>query len=691
MWVAGKMVLGNGGDGTRARIPPLAVKDDGRNVRLAVSNEDQGKAFFEAFFPKRTAPRASGGEGEYPRERWKYETVTDEEISEVIRSLKPYKKSKSGTPPNSVFINARDILTPYLGPIFRATDTTEFYPSDWKITETPILRKPGKSDYTTANAYRPIGHVEWLRRRNEGRRTVLCFDDYSTEEFDVEDGLDQGEAQSLILYLLYNAKVPEMSDKKRGVTVQAFVDDVGIVATGKDFNETHNNLKNTMEKPQGVLEWAESHNCTFGIEKFQLLDATRRKSPNPAGRGKQRGLAQDPYGIETFHPPNALHETKKGSAFVKKLDSILGRAAVMIVGGLSTSPRDVAMVHAGLERMDLAITKANYRAALRLCTLPKEHPLYKPAATASKRCVKRFPTPIHHLLNAFDLNFERTEKVQPRYKLEWDKRRVTVEIAEDREEAIGREEEEWTRGSREWKIYSDGSAMEGKVGAAAVIYRGGEEKRAEKRRLGSARYHTVYEAKVVGLEVATRLALEKGCRGRITFGLDNQAVLATLRGGRAHTAQAIWGRVHANVRGLLKQDRQVELCFRWVPGHEGIEGNERADQLAKEATVERRGDKLPRNRAALWQDFKNSIKLRRRQEWEESPRFQKIDKYDNTMPSRRYERLVKMLQRKQASMIFQLRTGHAPLAKHLHNMGKTDSPTCKTLRTRGYRPSPEDK
>ena len=47
-------------------------------------------------------------------------------------------------------------MVPFLGPIFRATDSLKTYPEDWKLTKTPILKKPGKSDYTSTGAWRPI-------------------------------------------------------------------------------------------------------------------------------------------------------------------------------------------------------------------------------------------------------------------------------------------------------------------------------------------------------------------------------------------------------------------------------------------------------------------------------------------------------------------------------------------------------
>jgi len=47
-------------------------------------------------------------------------------------------------------------------------------------------------------------------------------------------------------------------------------------------------------------------------------------------------------------------------------------------------------------------------------------------------------------------------------------------------------------------------------------------------------------------------------------------------------------------------------------------------------------------------------------------------------PSNKYLKLITQLPRKFASIQSQLRTGHAPLAKHLHCIRKLDSPICPT-------------
>ena len=66
-----------------------------------------------------------------------------------------------------------------------------------------------------------------------------------------------------------------------------FVDDAAILVTGPDFEDTHTKLKDVMAREGGVMEWARTHNCSFGIEKFQLLDLSKRKVKDPARLGKR--------------------------------------------------------------------------------------------------------------------------------------------------------------------------------------------------------------------------------------------------------------------------------------------------------------------------------------------------------------------------------------------------------------------
>jgi len=59
------------------------------------------------------------------------------------------------------------------------------------------------------------------------------------------------------------------------------MDNATIIITGKDFAKTHEKICNIMNQTKGVFKWAKEHNCEFRIEKFQLLDITRKTVPHP--------------------------------------------------------------------------------------------------------------------------------------------------------------------------------------------------------------------------------------------------------------------------------------------------------------------------------------------------------------------------------------------------------------------------
>jgi hypothetical protein len=62
--------------------------------------------------------------------------------------------------------------------------------------------------------------------------------------------------------------------------------------------------------------------------------------------------------------------------------------------------------------------------------------------------------------------------------------------------------------------------------------------------------------------------------------------------------------------------------------------------------------------------------------WKRSPRYQRTNQNVPDLPRASYFKSIARLPRKHTSIITQLITGHVPLSKHLHRIGKADSPIC---------------
>ena len=645
IWQASKLVTSPTTDAGKTRIPTLQVKDPitKQVMREAADNKSKGQLFYDTFFPPPNPNTTAVPDNfHYPAPRWTFMNITDEQIHRAIKKMKPYKATRSGTVPNSVFINAREELVPHLGPLFRATNMLQYYPQEWATTETLVLKKPGKPDYSSPSAWRPIvlsdgmarllnscqtddivtmcekynilpanhfgarpgrtttdsihmltktvkdawrkgqvastlfldvkgafpsvdinrlihnmkkkgiprGYTEWMERRLGNRQTTLSFNDYQTDTFFVVNGLDQGDPFSGICYLIYNADLTKIPILRLGEWVLLFVDDAAIIVVGKDFFETHAKLCDIMNRTGGIFEWAKDHNCEFGIDKFQLVDITKRLVPNPLNPRKRipmprrtlilgdkhipskdtarflgvivdnrlnwkgqcaaalakgqdwliqfgrltrtsRGIharyirqlylsiavPRMLYAADIFLTPqqNIGKRTKDGrskQAAVNKLASIQRKAALMITGAMKTTATDVTEVMANLIPFNLLVDKYRQCAAIRLATLPPTHPLHKPVKNAASKLVKRHATPLHDLMHRFNVHPQSIETIKAAcFDMAW-KPKIKTKTVSNVDKAI----EDANNDNPDAKVFTDGSGMEGKVGAAAVLYRNGRAK-----------------------------------------------------------------------------------------------------------------------------------------------------------------------------------------------------------------------
>lgn len=161
-----------------------------------------------------------------------------------------------------------------------------------------------------------------------GRKTQLRFNDSTSDWIHVRNGIGQGDPLSMIAYLIYNADLIDVANPRNKEMALAFVDDTAYIAIGPSFEDTHDTLKNMMERPNGALQWSREHNSRFEVNKFVLIDFTHSKmrtrppliiqntTIHPSEHHHFLGLLVDQELTWKFHTG---HTIAKGTEYVLRL------------------------------------------------------------------------------------------------------------------------------------------------------------------------------------------------------------------------------------------------------------------------------------------------------------------------------------------------------------------------------------
>lgn len=312
--------------------------------------------------------------------------------------------------------------------------------------------------------------------------------------------------------------------------------------------------------------------------------------------------------------------------------------------------------------------------------MPNTHALYPQIRKAVGRYINSHKSPLHEIFHQCKINPDRFETIKP--SLWGPKWRPSHEITISK----GRKEAEQTHDNYKGchVVYSDGSGRDGKIGAAAVYKERNGRWQTRRKLLGEASTHTVYEAELVGIHLALDIA--KGIRytSEVVIMADNQAAIKATTHQKASPGQQLVESIQKAIEELKKK-RGIAIKIVWVPGHQDIEGNKKADKEAEKAINE--GDSncehlnnlhnILTSRSAVRQQHEQELKSRARQIWENSPRYLKMREIDESLPSKNYTKMIDKLPRKSSAILTQLRTGHAPLNYFLHKITRSDDLTCQ--------------
>ena len=379
---------------------------------------------------------------------------------------------------------------------------------------------------------------------------------------------------------------------------------------------------------------------------------------------------------------------QRGSIGVaKRLARIQRMAAITILGAMRSSPGDSLDVHAYLLPTPLLIQHLLHRSITRMATLPGSHPLHEKIKWIEKHNVRRHKSALHHLIHSFSIKPSMVEIIQTHPTKPSTVPPMSTSIASSKDKSI----EQVRTLECKTQVFTDGSCTDGKVGAAAVLYTDGHQTATLRYHLGPASEHTVFEAEIVGLILAGHLLSESD---KVTFPAvilaDNQAAIQASEYPKAKSGHYLCLRFRNLLRKVTRENKiaRQDITLQWVAGHREIEGNEAADRAAKSAALDATATspsnllppclrkKLPIGISAARQKNREEVLKLWATQWKTSKRFTHISRIDPSAPSKKFLSLTSHLPKSKAGVIFQLRSGHIALNKHLHRLNKSDTQSC---------------
>ncbi|CAK5283362.1 unnamed protein product [Mycena citricolor] len=230
--------------------------------------------------------------------------------------------------------------------------------------------------------------------------------------------------------------------------------------------------------------------------------------------------------------------------------------------------------------------------------------------------------------------------------------------------------------------YSDGSLRKlhgmRRVGTGVVVYQENTEIFAESQGLGGRA--EVYDGEMAGLWLAagitTAMATTHTNIKHLHFYANNTSALATIFDPKPQARQLYAHQFHKAICGFLKGDPQRTVEIAWSPGHCNIEGNERADKLAKSGT--KLAAPTLTTRAFTLRQSKERIQHAWRWEWKRKLKSGHYAKANRIPPSLKPTQHFTELSRQWElfGRVIQCRTGHGYLGKFYQRFNIPEDVDC---------------
>ena len=581
---------------------------------------------------------------------------------------------------------------------------------------------------------------KWIASFLENRSTQIQFNNEKSDQVNTPAGVPQGSPLSPLLYMNYNADLLDIASD-HSVTGLGFIDDVVYGVQGDTDKGNIRKLKHILDQAEDWrkkhgAQFEESKYILVHYTRNKTMETKASIRVNnitiePTAEAKYLGVIFDK---ELRFKSHLQYIIKKGTRTAMALTSVarcnwgpqykyvrqlfqtvvaprLDYAAIIwhrprhngdyanvaqmrgmttvqriamkaILGCYRTTPTAAMEIEAGLPPTWIRLQTKVLLAITRMQSLSKNHPVHEWLARSlrTRTACMTHRSNLENILQQFPHMCTTIETIETHIRPPWWKPTAKVKVEDTKEDAKHLHNDiEKHQSNQAITIYTDGSGIVGKVGAATFKPSTDE---VVHQYLGSETQFNVYVGELTAIQLAVeQLWSHPNCQvGRIYT--DSQAAVKAIDRPQRQSGQAIIKDVLESIDHISSKHKELQIEIVWIPGHTQIEGNERADVEAKRAA---RDPTLscPHKYKPLKSARVRQIKAAAKDQWN-------TQWNNNTKTATRLRRLMRrkdvkagpalyneIANRKGASTIIQMRTGHCGLNKYLHRFGKSITPYCQ--------------
>jgi len=231
-----------------------------------------------------------------------------------------------------------------------------------------------------------------------------------------------------------------------------------------------------------------------------------------------------------IHQTSSAHWQSGSVRHMREISKAQCLTCKLITGAFHSMATDVLELHTNIPPAQIKLANSCHREALRLCTLPKQHPLHTLVKHAARLFPKHHHSPLHLLLHVFKLCPASIETIDTtRQHPNWAPL-VSTHIACDKKE-VASHLHTWMD---DILIYSDGAVYKDHAGAAVTAWPcstvAGHHLQVQ---LGKLKTHTVFKSELTGILLAIHIICNKAQQSTTWIKtalvtLDNQVVIMAL-------------------------------------------------------------------------------------------------------------------------------------------------------------------